>query len=350
MNFLVCGGTFDSTRGKSSKIVSSIASSLSSDFAVTLINGGNYNTLKCINFTPYDLIFWFPNISNDEEKLISSIKEKNPHAFLISSKRVVEKSYTEFDVITRLLKTRSNLGVMITTDANSVYHFNLLDPLGNTFYNGTSVDELSAALIYRIKYIKSLSRIQSVSIGKFRPFAIDASFIEFVKYSASEFSKYVNAVNPSRMLGNASTRCMLGFPATKQNNKIFVTQRNIDKTEINASNFVEVTSNEDIVEYYGTKKPSVDTPIQIRLFNYYRNINFMVHGHVYVNDAPFTEHTIPCGYIEEFNEIVALYPDCNATSVAVNLKGHGHIIMAATVHELQLLGKYCSREFPESSI
>ena len=49
--------------------------------------------------------------------------------------------------------------------------------------------------------------------------------------------------------------------------------------------------------YYG-EKPSVDTPIQIKLFNYYHNVNYMVHGHVYVDNAKMTEHKIPlwlCG-------------------------------------------------------
>ena len=60
-----------------------------------------------------------------------------------------------------------------------------------------------------------------------------------------------------------------------------VSRRNVDKTTMSASDFVLVTGNESKVEYFGDVKPSVDAPIQIRLFNYYEGVCYMVHGHVY---------------------------------------------------------------------
>ena len=195
----------------------------------------------------------------------------------------------------------------------------------------------------------SVRRLPSKKIGENREFTVNPNFIEFVKYSAQEFTKYVNAINPNRLLGNASTRCMYGFPAERKQDRIFVTQRNIDKQLIETKGFVEVNSaNLECVEYYGDKKPSVDTPIQLRLFDYYKNINYIVHGHVYVENGKKTKNKVPCGFVEEFDEILDLYPSPDESGFVVNLRGHGCLIMAETVEQLWRIGKnYNSREFPE---
>ena len=116
-----------------------------------------------------------------------------------------------------------------------------------------------------------------------------------------------------------------------------------------SNGFVEVRTKESRVEYYGNTKPSVDTPIQIKLFNEYPNINFIMHGHVYVDGARFTEQIIPCGVVEEYDDIAKLYSDKTVKSFAVNLKGHGCILCADSVENLKGFGKYVGRPFPEIS-
>jgi len=89
----------------------------------------------------------------------------------------------------------------------------------------------------------------------------------------------------------------------------------------------------------------VDTPIQIRLFNYYRNIKYIVHGHVYLETPYMTRSKIPCGYIEEFDEIADLVPQ-DERNFSVNLKGHGCLILATDLtyfKDQKLIG----RPFPE---
>ncbi len=352
MKILVVGGNFDNDFGSSSSVINKIFDALKQEFSkkgfkdVQLLNGGSMNQLKSIDFKSLDVLFWAPNISNDEEKIIPDIKSVNQKLFLISSKRVVEKEYKPSDVVGRLLKTKSNLGIMITKD--NLYNFQLLDPLGNSYCNSQKIEVLANSIVDRVLFVKNLSRIGSKKVGNKRDFEINEKFLEFVRYSGEEFTKYVNAINPNRLLGNASTRCMFGFPAEKQNERIFVTQRNVDKALIETQGFVEVTTSEDCVKYFGDKKPSVDTPIQVRLFNYYRNINYMVHGHVYIENAKMTENKIPCGYVEEFEEIKELFPNRDEKIILVNLRGHGCLLMSESVDDLWKLGHYCSREFPES--
>lgn len=351
MKILVVGGTFDRNGGRASKIIHSLYESFvayegNEDTDVSYINGGSLSDITDLDFTVYDVLFWAPNISNDEAKIIPDIKKQNPKLLLISSKRVVEKHYTEGDIVGRLLKTKSNLGVMITKDER--YRFRLMDPLGNCHVDTYSAEQLGSSIMKRVEFIRTMTRNGSRRVGERRDFVVNPDFIEFIKHSATEFTKHVNAVNPNRLLGNASTRCMFGFPAERSEGRMFVTQRNIDKQLIETDGFVEVNpAEETVVEFYGDKKPSVDTPIQICLFNYYPNINYMVHGHVYVNGAKMTHSKVPCGYLEEFDEIVALYPNRNEKAFAVNLKGHGCMLLAETVDDLWSMGEYVSRDFPE---
>ncbi len=347
MKMLICGGDFNRETGKKSKIIEKLSDELIKYFDVDIFNGGHLNQITNIDFSKYDIALWCPNISNDEEKIIPNIKVLNQKILLISTKRVIEKQYSDFDVVGHLLKNKSNLGIKITKDDNNRYQFKLIDPLGNEYYDGAELSELASSIGDRVKFIKGLKRIKSQRVGDKREFKISEEFIDFIKYTGSEFTKYVNAVNPNRFLGNASTRCMFGFPAEKQNERLFVTQRNIDKELIETNGFVEVTTNTEVVEYYGDKKPSVDTPIQIRLFDYYKNINFMVHGHVYIEEAKMTHSKIPCGFVEEFEEIIEMYPSREESSFAVNLKGHGCLIVGNSVEDLWKYSKFKSRDLTE---
>jgi hypothetical protein len=348
MSCLIVGGTFNEEGGKSSKIVSEMAKNLSWN----VVNGGSLKVLHSIKFEQYKTVLWMPNLNNDLEKMLPEIKKRHETLTLISSKRVVEQDYTQADIIGRLLKTKSNLGIMITQDEALIYKFQLLDPLGNHWITTTSIPELCQAIKSRLSTLSSLTRWRSHQVQENIPVEIEEKFLEVIKQYGNEFSKHVNAFNPNRLLGNASTRCAKGFPAQRQGEYIAVSKRNVDKETISSEDFVAVkeghldeNSNNGIL-YYNDQKPSVDTAIQLRAFGFYKNVNYMLHGHVYVEDAPFTLHKIPCGYVEEFEEIKSLFPDENASNFTVNLKGHGCIIMAQDLEYFSTL-KLISRTFPE---
>jgi hypothetical protein len=344
---MIIGGSFDRQGGKPSKIIQELAAE--TGWAVR--NGGRLEDISALDFKKFDVLLWMPNIDNAEEKILPAIKDKNPKLLLISSKRVVEKKYHEMDVIGRLLKTRSNLGVMIEKTEKGDYNFKLLDPLGNQFCNSASVKDLAQSMAKRVGEIRALTRIGSLKIGDEKPSEVDPDFVAIVRDLGDEFSRHVNAINPERFLGNASTRrttrCCHGFPAQRTEDTYMISRRNVDKQTMGPDDFVHVRKDEDAVRYYGDKKPSVDSPIQIRLFNRYANVNYIVHGHVYIDGAPVTDSKVPCGHVEEFNEIAKLAPDASASNFAVNLKGHGCLILAKDTEYLKKL-KFKGRPFPET--
>lgn len=327
MKLLVVTGTFDEGGGKPSYIGSQLVTSFS-HWSVVPLNGGNLDLLTSVVETlkAYDAVIWMPNIDNSVDKFLPRLKEVNPKCLLVSSKRVIEKEYTEFDIVCRLLKTKSNLGIMITKEQQ--YRFRVIDPLGNGWIDTVNVSELGVALEKRLTFLAQMTRIGSKRIGDAIDFSLPEDYLRTVRWYGNEFHKYVNAVNPSRFLGNTSTRCMSGFPGLRKETTYVVSRRNVDKEGMTAKDFVEVSANESQVEYYGDNKPSVDTPIQIRLFNFYKNVNYMIHGHVYVSGAPKTERVLPCGAVEEFEEIKRLMPLATATDFAINLRGHGCLLLA----------------------
>ena len=300
MKKLIVGGTFDENEGKYSYIVDKLADSLGSDWE--RVNGGNISFIKLFDPVGIDVLIWMPNISNDEDKVLDSLKVMNPHMILIQSKRVIEKEYYPSDVVGRLLKSHSMLGIMISKEIS--YRYRVLDPLGNIWIDTRYVDELGEAIKQRIDFLTSLTRVGSKKIDSEENLLPPAEFVAIIKQYGDKFSLFVNAINPNRLLGNASTRCSRGFPAARVGNKILVTKRNVEKTTLTEQDFVEIDSTvQTSVCYSGNNKPSVDTPIQLRLFDFYQNVNYIIHGHVYVKDGLFTNEKVPCGYIEEFDEI-----------------------------------------------
>ena len=72
----------------------------------------------------------------------------------------------------------------------------------------------------------------------------------------------------------------------------------------------------------------------------------MIHAHVYIDGAPFTKSMVPCGGLEEVEEVMSVIEDEAKDFYAINLIGHGCIIMTNRVEQLKDL-PYISRKLPE---
>lgn len=188
-------------------------------------------------------------------------------------------------------------------------------------------------------FISSLKRVKTVGDNtKFIDVPGNHDFFSLVEEYGKQFHTLIHAINQSRFLGNCSFRCEKGFASFKQNNIVFMSKRNLDKRNISKDSFVPVLVKSDMqngIMYYGEHKPSVDTPIQIKLYQTFTNINYIIHSHVYIQNAPYTKHKIPCGAIEEAEEIKALFNDYSQPFYAINLIGHGSLIMSNDVKKLK---------------
>lgn len=346
--WLIVGGTFDANGGKPSGFITKLAQNIER-FAgpVAVVNGGNWHAFLTSGFMERTLssqktiLFWAPNVSNEEEKLLPEIKRAYPETFLVTTKRNYADgdAYTRQDLVKRALASKSNLLVEFTS-GDDRFLSTVIDPLGNVFVEKTPhVERLALTLVKRMSELVKFTRVSSRMVGDAIPApAEEEAFYEVVRHKADQFHEVIHGVNVERFLGNASFRCTFGFPSMRREGKIFVTRRNIDKRFLNAEGFVALEpefSHDREVQYYGQLKPSVDTPVQLMLYRYFRNVTYMVHSHTYVLGAEGTTASmVPCGALEEFLEIVDLVGP-NLGNFSINLRGHGSIIFASDLDYLR---------------
>lgn len=348
---LFVGGQYGSNpkaSGYAKKLIEAYRS-FSKDLIVSS-NGGPFDQLRdwVRSANCYDSIFWFPSVANDEEKLIAEIKKNAPKSLLVSSKRN-NQEYSTMEVIVHALRNKSNL--VVEFSGSNPIRSRLMDPLGNLFVDTTEISTLAQALAKRVSFLRECTRLPSISIGPARECPSDEKFFQIVRDHAHRFHELIHGANTDRLLGNTAFRCMHGFPAKRDNDILFVSRRNIDKQGIGPDGFVAVNlySPIDRVEYYGQNKPSVDASIQISLFRHYRYIQYALHSHVYVPSAPFTQKTIPCGAVEEVDEILRVFPSTEEKKMAINLRGHGSLVLSDDLDFLRSI-QYNARTIPELAV
>lgn len=362
---LFVGGTFDTEGGRPSKLIDSMYKEIArtSGYEVTLYNGGQVADLRNYIFpsvVEYKVVLWFANVSNDEDKL-RDVKALNPKAILITSKRNDNNKYTFAELISRALAIKANLTIEFSKEEDKLFNMMLFDPLGNVFYDGFDVAELCDRLLCRTNQLLHFTRVPTVPevLPPVPEVPEETEFFEFAHNCADIFHNLIRpAKGTERFLGNISFRCQNGFPSFRgENGIVYVSRRNVDKSDINAASFVPVYLDEwNTTKYYGENKPSVDTPVQLRLYKLFPWANYMLHAHCYVDTAGIIPDTlmlrtlspVPCGALEEVGEIYQVIPgdsisDFNEQAprlLAINLRGHGCILIAKDVEIFEELQKH----------
>lgn len=242
MNILFIGGDFGRNQNeiRSSGYVNKLFNNLSKDFLnnniknnLRLINGGNIEELKneVNNLSNIDILFWFPNISNDEDKLLPLIKSQNPKLYLIQSKYNGGR-YSFLQLVARALQSKANLLVEFNKDQNKNITSKIIDPLGNVFYNGSSIEDLSKNLVIRLIKLINFTRQETKSVDSTVNNIVpeETEFFQVIENYGDTFHNLIHAINQDRFLGNASFRkyrfrCSYGFPSFKENRTIFVSRR-----------------------------------------------------------------------------------------------------------------------------
>lgn len=358
---LIVGGTWNEKGGMPSSIIKKMHKIMN---VANVHNGGNYNDLrKIIESTPkYEYVFWFANVENNDLAKIRNVKDYNPKCMLITSKRNDNNKYTYEELLQRALSQKANLCFEFSKVADKLFNIRVFDPLGCVWYDGTNIDDAIKATLNRLEYLKSVTRKPSINVGEAPNIEFtetDKKFLEFVRESGETFHRLM-CLPPDvkRFVGNASlrfkepTRCMSGFPAIRKDDIVLISRRNVDKTGISEKDFVACYLEDGNVAYRGENKPSVDSPVQLRLFKQLSNIDYILHGHCYIENAPMTSMAIPCGAIEEVDETIKCikqnYNTLNNNFYVINLKGHGCLIMAnANTLDKMREVKFIIRTIPE---
>lgn len=352
---LIVGGSFET--GKPSGYVSKLAAiAVRECFGeVKVRNGGAWEDLVeyALEAASHDVVVWMPDVSNDRPKLASDIKNRAPHALLVTSKRNDGGKYSFGDLVARALKTRSGLLLEISREEfkeTARYRTTIMDPLGNVYASKEpSIEKVAEVLLDRVSNLRNGTRVSSQCMGELCAVKLPQeteAFFEIVRSHANTFHELIHGANPTRMMGNASFRCTHGFPTFRHGDFMFVSKRDIDKRDIGAAGFVPVNlESEHRIEYWGPSKPSVDSPINLHLYNQLPRIRYMLHSHTYVQGAPFTSEVLACGDLREAAAVLDLVSD-QASVFHVNLRGHGSLVGAEHPDLLRLV-RYVARPVPE---
>lgn len=351
MKILLVGGTFDLNGGKNSSIISKIDFELNKyNNEVSTFNGGYYEKLKEIIDTAkeYQVIFWMANVPNELEK-VRNIKDVNPYAIVIGSKRNDNK-YKFVEVLNRSLEQRHNLTIQFSKIEDKLFNMLLFDPLGTSFYDGTSIEKLIEVLNNRLLFLLTTTRKNTYKSDKYIEVEDNEAFFCYTRKTAEIFHKTIeHDKGVTRFLGNSSF-------ISNDRKTVYVTRRDVDKEFIDKDHFVATYIEDDKVFYSKNNdgnfyKPSKDSIVQNKLYKLLPNINYIVHSHCYVENAPFTKTPVPCGALDEIDEVLEVinkYYDNDLTKdyYAINLNGHGCLIFGNNIELLEQT-KFITRHLPE---
>lgn len=389
MKILFVAGTWDEQHGKPSTLAQKLYTHLKAIIQhgdiVEFHNGGKYDRLQgLLEATPnFDVVLWFANVSNDLPK-IRDVKTVAPAVMLVNSKRNDDNKYTFQEIVQRTLAAKANLTFEFRK-TDDIFNIQVFDPLGCQWYDGTDAGSAMLATVNRLKYLLSITRQRTIQSPDDKSLVLnwyfdrfkqdmhatnkkvdvpdEWAFVNLVREYAEKFHEIMNpGCDVKRFIGNCSMRpetesmppqvgrCSKGMPSFRHGDWVFVSQRNVDKQFLNLEHFVPVFMHDGEIYYCGENKPSVDTPIQLRLYNALPNIRYMIHSHCYIKDGHMTSMSIPCGAIEEADEVLGLidrvYGTRNGDIYEINLLGHGSIVMADSINKLRDL-EYYGRRMPE---
>lgn len=298
----------------------------------------------------YEVVFW---LINDNWV---SVKSVVPTAIVIgyleSRQRMVNVDelaaisnglyggYKPFvDLLNESLLHRDNL--TIASDGSG---YQLYDPLGTQWYKGNSIPGLVYSLMKRTAFLLNTHRERTKKADITIEVPDNTEFFNYVHEAADIFHETIqHSPGVTRLLGNASFR--------GSDSVIYASERDVDKALVSKETFVPAFDENGITMYSGIKKPSKDTVVQLRLYGLFKNINYIVHSHCYVKGAPYTAEPVPCGALEEVDEVIdvinkAYNGDFTRGYYAVNLIGHGCLVFASDLAAIRKT-EYFTRQLPE---
>ena len=326
---LIVGGNFSDGFGEQKS--SSVISQLSNHLKLDEFNSGLISDIEkyANNLQGYDLVIWAPNVNNEVEKIYP---KKAPGSVLICSK-VLRENRDFGDAIARIFKMNGNAVITIES-AEKPFVFNLIDALGNVWCRTTDLKELALKIEGLYNWTKASIRTGSKEVEFISEELFPMELKELCQVVKDVADKVENE-RGGRYFGNVSTRCGKMFPSFRSEYDIvLMSGRNVSKSRISPEDFVYTKLVDGKVLYHGEKKPSVDTPIQLSLYKQCKNINFLIHGHAYIDNADYTDHYFPCGDLRELTAVIdKVNPD--AKSIVLNLKNHGFIIGADSMDQLK---------------
>jgi ribulose-5-phosphate 4-epimerase/fuculose-1-phosphate aldolase len=335
---LFVGGSYDAGGGSGFGLTAQrIADALGATEAVT---GGTLDVLEAARSraSQVDVTVWMPSVHNEEPK---AYPVKRPGAILICAK-VMRKGYTRFDSVSRIFRMGANAVIEVHRYEPRGYRFALVDALGNEWVHTEDLHEFADGVDRFLEWARGVIRKQSLQIPIIGDPPAPPSDLPVLVDIVRAVADRVENERGGRYFGNASTRCMAMFPSERSEERVFVSARNVDKQRLEPEDFVcvQMRASLDAVYYYGSRKPSVDTPVQLKLYQRFPWLRYMIHGHAFAEGALTTSKYFPCGDMREVGSACDAVLELETKGQqkhagAINLKGHGFLLYSDTLEALR---------------
>ena len=288
------------------------------------VNSTTYNgQMLPKKISGFDLTIWMPQIDNSKPK---AYPVKDVGSTLICSKKIRGATVNmRAEAVARIFRMQANAVIAIYDQAHVLkFKFELIDALNNTWCCTDNIETLAMTIMDFYQWNASQIRMS------YQPAGETPSFAAFNKNLLAVNTHIANRIERTkgRFFGNLSTRCEALFPSQRY----LFSRRNVDKRRLGPKDCVLVVP----PSYFGDHKPSVDTPVQVKLYEQFPEIKYMIHGHAFIKGAGFTQHYYPCGDLREVNEIRRFFA---VNDYIVNLKNHGFLIAATSISELVGIAK-----------
>lgn len=283
-------------------------------------------------------------------KIVQKIKAQHPEVLLVPFK-LADPDASRVEVIRWMLDLHAGLAVYSRLGESDRYY--LIDALANEA--PVSKSDLPAALVEAVMHFLEAIRRRSKRIDTQTPPVPDIEkLVTFSRKMQPAFSQIIERnVASGRWPGNFSFRCTHGFLSSRVRDGFAVTQRNIDKTGLTASDFVWVSlelENDNLV-FSGANdaKPSINAPVHRVIYRELPWVQSVVQGHLQVSGDcvhPQKLQRWPCGAENEGFDIVSAAPRYPGTELWIaNVEGHGFVALIGSQDLEAALNRLSELEF-----
>ena len=238
---------------------------------------------------------------------------------------------TRINAVSEIFKVHGN-AVLAFYDEIGGFRVELIDALGNVWFNGFNMRLLASRIVEFVDWSKRSVLVRSY-LKKETALIASSEVDRFLKIVRSASDKMMDS-DVGRYFGSVSTRCQALFPSMSGGDTVLSSARDICKKHISAQDMIRVEAGNGGVIAYGERKPSVDAPIHLELYMLYENIKFLIHGHAYIEGCPTTVNYMSCGDMREILEVENIVEDKKCSFMCVNLRNHGFIVGADTLEKL----------------
>jgi hypothetical protein len=272
-------------------------------------------------------IVWLVNSSKVDHRVYP---RKSTGAILICAK-MMHHGDKRINAVAEIFKLHAN-AVLAFYDEIGGYRVELIDALGNVWFDGFDRRRLAARIVEFIDWSSRAVRVKSIMAEGTK--VIAGSWIEEFLGIVKDASQKMMSSDVGRYFGSVSTRCQKLFPSIC-GEVIYSSARDVCKEYITPDDMVRVKGGDCEVFAYGGRKPSVDAPIHIGLYKLFPKIKFLIHGHAYIEGCRTTNHYLSCGDLREIYDVGYIVEDKQCSFMCVNLKNHGFIVGADTLEKLE---------------